>query len=75
MVIYFQESPLAWILLIKLTKLPLKEVMTHCLAVVEDTISGKDGVIRAANIRTSTGKTNHPITKLYPLGDNYSRPN
>ena len=31
------------------------------LAVVEDTISGEDGLIRAANIRTSTGKTNHPV--------------
>ena len=37
------------------------------LAVVEDTISGKDGLIRAATIRTSKGKTNRPITKLYPL--------
>ena len=37
------------------------------LAVVEDTISGEDGLIRAANIRTSTGKTNRPVTKLYPL--------
>ena len=37
------------------------------LAVVEDTITGADGLIRAANIRTSTGKTNRPITKLYPL--------
>ncbi|XP_065914598.1 uncharacterized protein [Dysidea avara] len=37
------------------------------LAVVEDTIPGADGLIRAANIRTSTGRTNQPITKLYPL--------
>ena len=37
------------------------------LAVVEDTISGKDGLIRAATIRKSTGKTNRSITKLYPL--------
>jgi len=28
---------------------------------------GEDGLIRAANIRTSTGRTNCPITKLYPL--------
>ena len=41
--------------------------ITWRLAVVEDTISGEDGLIRAANIRTSTGKTNRPITKLYPL--------
>ena len=37
------------------------------LAVVEDTISGADGLIRAANIRTSTGRTNRPITKLHLL--------
>jgi len=37
------------------------------LAVVEDTIVGEDGLVRAANIRTSTGKTNRPISKLYPL--------
>ena len=34
---------------------------------IEDTISGEDGLVRAANIRTSTGRTNRPITKLYPL--------
>ena len=37
------------------------------LAVIEEFIPGGDGLIRAANIRTSTGKTNRPITKLYPL--------
>ena len=37
------------------------------LAVVEDTIVGEDGLVRAANIRTSTGKANRPISKLYPL--------
>ena len=37
------------------------------LAVVEDTIAGEDGLVRAANIRTSTGRTNRPVTKLYPL--------
>jgi len=37
------------------------------LAVVEDTIAGEDGLVRAANIRTSTGRTNRPIVKLYPL--------
>jgi len=36
------------------------------LAVVEDTISEDNSLIRAANIRTSTGRTNCPITKLYP---------
>ena len=34
---------------------------------MEDTIPGADGLIRAANIRTSIGRTNRPITKLYPL--------
>ena len=37
------------------------------LAVVERVIEGKDGLIRAADIKTSTGFTNRPITKLYPL--------
>ena len=37
------------------------------LAVIEDLIPGGDGLIRAASIRTSTGKTTRPITKLYPL--------
>ena len=37
------------------------------LAVVESLITGGDGMVRAANIRTSTGHTNRPIAKLYPL--------
>ena len=37
------------------------------LAVIESLITGKDGLVRAANIRTSTGCTNRPIAKLYPL--------
>ncbi len=37
------------------------------LAIVESLIKGKDGLVRAANIKTSTGRTNRPITKLYPL--------
>ncbi|XP_028394458.1 uncharacterized protein LOC114518652 [Dendronephthya gigantea] len=37
------------------------------LAVVESLIKGGDGLVRAANIKTSTGRTNRPITKLYPL--------
>ena len=37
------------------------------LAVIEELITGKDGLIRAASIRTSTGRTNRPIIKLYPL--------
>ena len=36
-------------------------------AVIESVIRGNDGLIRAVNIRTSTGKTTRPITKLYPL--------
>ena len=28
---------------------------------------GYDGLIRTAYIRTSTGRTNRPITRLYPL--------
>ena len=36
-------------------------------AIIEGVIRGNDGLIRAANIRTSTGKTTRPITKLYPL--------
>ena len=37
------------------------------LAVVEELIVGGDGLVRAANIRTSNGRTNRPIVKLYPL--------
>ena len=37
------------------------------LAVVEELIVGGDGLIRTANIRTSMGRTNRPIVKLYPL--------
>ena len=37
------------------------------LATVERLIKGKDGLVRAADIKTSTGYTNQPITKLYPL--------
>jgi len=37
------------------------------LAVIEELIEGLDGFARAAKIRTSTGRTNRPIAKLYPL--------
>ena len=37
------------------------------LAVIEQVNKGADGLIRSANVRTSSGKTNHPIAKLYPL--------
>jgi len=37
------------------------------LAVIEGVNKGADGLIRSANVRTSTGRTNRPIAKLYPL--------
>ena len=37
------------------------------LAIVESLIYGKDNLVRAANIRTATGRTNRAITRLYPL--------
>ena len=37
------------------------------LAIIEEINKGEDGLIRSANVKTSTGKTNWPITKLYPL--------
>ena len=37
------------------------------LAAIQQVINGKDGLIRAANIRTANGVTNQLITKLYPL--------
>ena len=37
------------------------------LAVIERLNKGADGLTRSADIRTSTGKTNRPIAKLYPL--------
>ncbi len=37
------------------------------LAVVEELVSGKDGLIRSAKIRTQNGFTNRAIVKLYPL--------
>jgi len=36
-------------------------------AVIESVNKGRDNIIRSANIRTSTGRTNHPISRLYPL--------
>ena len=36
------------------------------LAVIEKLSEGGDGLIRAADVRMSSGKTNWPITKLYP---------
>ena len=40
---------------------------TWKLAVIENLIRGGDGLVRAAHIHTSTGYTNQPVTKLYPL--------
>ena len=37
------------------------------LAVVEELIEGKDGLVHAAHMRTATCKTTRPIVKLYPL--------
>jgi hypothetical protein len=37
------------------------------LAVIDNLVGGKDGLIRSADIRTSTGRTNRPIARLYPL--------
>ena len=37
------------------------------MAVIESVNKGADGMIRSANIRTSTGRTNCPIAHLYPL--------
>jgi len=37
------------------------------MAVIGELILGADGFVRVANICTSNGKTNRPITKLYPL--------
>jgi len=36
-------------------------------AVIESLNKGGDGMIRSANIRTATGRTNRPIARLYPL--------
>jgi hypothetical protein len=40
---------------------------TWKLEIIEELIRGKYGLVRAANIRTTNGRTNRPITKLYPL--------
>ena len=37
------------------------------LAVIEGVNKEADGLIRSANVRTSTGRTNRPIARLYPL--------
>jgi len=40
---------------------------TWKMAIVEDFIFGKDGLVRAAHIRTANGIASRPITKLYPM--------
>ena len=40
---------------------------TWKMAVIEDLIIGRDGLMRAATIRTNNGTTNRAITRLYPL--------
>ncbi|XP_065890652.1 uncharacterized protein [Dysidea avara] len=40
---------------------------TWRLAIVEKLMIGKDGLVRAAYIKTSQGRTNRPIAKLIPL--------
>ena len=37
------------------------------LAVIEDVVTGNDGLIRSVKIRTSTGRTNRLISRLYPF--------
>ena len=41
--------------------------ITWKLAVVDELIFGKDGLIRAVKLHTSYGLTNRPISKLYPI--------
>ncbi|XP_074651613.1 uncharacterized protein LOC141906269 [Tubulanus polymorphus] len=37
------------------------------LALVEELVPGNDGLVRTAKIKISNGRTNRPISKLYPL--------
>ena len=37
------------------------------LAIVEELITGKDGLTHAVKIKTTQGRTNRPIAKLIPL--------
>ena len=37
------------------------------MAVIESVNKGADGMILSVNVLTSTGRTNHPIARLYPL--------
>ena len=40
---------------------------TWKLAVIEELITGRDGLVHATKIKTSQGRTNRPIAKLVPL--------
>lgn len=37
------------------------------LAIIESINRGGDGQVRSAELRTATGRTSHPINKLYPV--------
>ena len=41
--------------------------ITWKMAIVEDLIVGRDGLVRAATICTTNGTTSRPTTKLYPI--------
>ena len=41
--------------------------ITWKLAVIKELMKGKDGLVRAAKIRTLQGRTNRPIARLIPL--------
>ena len=34
---------------------------------IEELITGNDGLVRAAKLRTASGRTNRAIKRLYPL--------
>ena len=36
------------------------------LAMIEEVLTGKDGLVQATKLRTASGRTNRPITRLYP---------
>jgi len=41
------------------------------LAAVQKLMTGSDGIVRAAEIRTAGGRTNRPIARLIPLEVNH----
>ncbi|CAG2234601.1 unnamed protein product [Mytilus edulis] len=43
-------------------------------AVVEEVVTGNDGLVRSSIIRTNSGRTSRPIVKLYPLEINEVTP-